>query len=295
MTTTSTNASGRAMSTRALAALVAVVAVAAAALLGAGPVAARTSPGTVTFRALTSTAGPVGACAGVDAATVAGLTIADAAGEIDELATFSAAVAAAGLGEALSGEGPFTVFAPSNAAFEAIPANVFDSLLADLDLLASILGYHVVTGRAITAEELIAEGGADTLGGRLTVAADGETVLVNGGEAVVTCAGIVTANGVIHVIDGVLQPVADPCAGASSVPGSSAPGSSVPAGSGPDVTAPDVTAPDVTAPDISAPNVTAPAMSAPDISAPDLSGAGSSVPDASTPDPSVPGSGVPIC
>ena len=117
-----------------------------------------------------------------------------------------------------------------------IPTNVLDSMLADPDLLDSILSYHVVVGESLSAEDLAAAGSVDTPNGSLTLALDGDILTVNGGEATVTCSGIVTANATVHVIDHVLQPAGDMaggCPGGSSVPGSSTPMSSVPASSTP--------------------------------------------------------------
>jgi len=128
-----------------MAALLAIVA-APFAVGGAASGAAPASPGLLP-------AGPVGECDGVDQSAIADSPIVEAIGEVDELTTLSAAIDAAGLADQLE-DGPFTVFAPSNDAFEAIPENVFDSIVADLDLLSSILGYHVVVGDALSATSL---------------------------------------------------------------------------------------------------------------------------------------------
>jgi uncharacterized surface protein with fasciclin (FAS1) repeats len=177
---------------------------------------------------------PAGECAGVDAAAVAGVPAVEAAGGIDELATFSAAVAASSLHDELAGAGPFTIFAPSNASFSAIPTNVFDSILADTELLDSILSAHVVAGAALSPEELAAAGTVDSLNGQLAVTLEGDVLVLNGGEARVTCAGIATADATIYIIDGVLQPALESgCPGGSSVPGSSVPDASVAASSVP--------------------------------------------------------------
>ena len=150
----------------------------------------------------------------------------------------SAAISATDLSTQLADDGPFTIFAPSNDAFSQIPENVWDSIIADPDLLSSILGYHVVVGEAIGAEDLVAAGTVETLSGTLEITADGETIVVNGGEATVTCAGIQTANATIFVVDRVLQPATNDLSGGSGCPGSSVPGSSVPDVS----TAPDASA-----------------------------------------------------
>jgi uncharacterized surface protein with fasciclin (FAS1) repeats len=168
-------------------------------------------------------------CTLYDPAAVAGLPATEAASQIDELATFSAAVAASSLRDQLAGAGPLTIFAPSNDAFSRIPTNVFDAILADTDLLDSILSAHVIAGRALSPDDLAAAGAVDSLNGPVAVSLDGDVLALNGGEAQVTCAGIATADAVVYIIDQVLQPpMQAACPGGSSVPGSSTPGSSVP-------------------------------------------------------------------
>jgi uncharacterized surface protein with fasciclin (FAS1) repeats len=192
---------------------------------------------TFTLAGGTVAAGPTGSCEWVDPGAVAALPAADAMGELGELTSFGAAIAAAGLDVDLEGRGPFTIFAPTNAAIDAIPQNVFDSLLADSDLLANFVGYHIVAGEQLSAADLAAAGTVEALSGVLTIAATGDELVVNG-EAAVTCADIATADANVLVIDRFLQPppvdAGCPPAGssvpASSVPASSAPASSVPAG-----------------------------------------------------------------
>jgi uncharacterized surface protein with fasciclin (FAS1) repeats len=151
-----------------------------------------------------------------------------AASNNPELSTLVAAVDAAGLTDTLNGAGPFTIFAPNNAAFEKIPTNVLDSILADAELLTSILTYHAVSGDALDTAALAAGGTATTVNGsELQFALEGETLMINGDEAAVVCADIPVANGVVHIIDTVLQPPSDDVG---------MDGSSVPS-SGPDVTA----------------------------------------------------------
>ena len=117
--------------------------------------------------------------------------------------TLVAAVTAAGLGSTLSGPGPFTVFAPSDAAFAKLPAGTVEALLADLPKLKAILTYHVVPGKLLAADVVK----STTL---KTVQGQSLAVSVNGGvkvnEAHVVQADIVTNNGVIHVIDSVVLP-----------------------------------------------------------------------------------------
>ena len=116
--------------------------------------------------------------------------------------TLVAALQAASLDDDLAGAGPFTVFAPTDAAFDALPAGTVDALLADPDALADILLYHVVSGQAF-AGDLDGTPLATLLGSELTVSlTDG--VQINSSN--VTQANILTTNGVIHVIDAVLLP-----------------------------------------------------------------------------------------
>ena len=132
--------------------------------------------------------------------------------------TLVAAVQAAGLVETLKGAGPFTVLAPTNEAFAALPAGTVDTLLKpeNKDQLAKILTCHVVAAKAMAADitkMAMDDGGAhvvDTVGGcKLTLKAEGGKVTVtdeNGTVANVTIADVVQSNGVIHVIDKVLLP-----------------------------------------------------------------------------------------
>lgn len=132
--------------------------------------------------------------------------------------TLVAAVKAAGLVETLQGPGPFTVFAPVNAAFEALPAGTVDTLLKpeSKDQLATVLGCHVVPAKAMAADvvKMVQDGGGmskvKTVGGcELTLkAADGKVTVTdeNGNVATVTTADVAQSNGVIHVVDKVLLP-----------------------------------------------------------------------------------------
>ena len=132
--------------------------------------------------------------------------------------TLVAAVKAAGLVETLKGPGPFTVFAPTNAAFAALPAGTVDTLLKpeNKPALTKVLTYHVVSGTmdaAALTKAIMAGGGKATLktvsGGTLTAMAAGGKVMVmdeSGGTATVTIADVMQSNGVIHVVDKVLLP-----------------------------------------------------------------------------------------
>jgi uncharacterized surface protein with fasciclin (FAS1) repeats len=120
--------------------------------------------------------------------------------------TLVAAVQAAGLVETLQGEGPFTVFAPTDEAFAALPEGTVESLLQpeNRDQLVSILTYHVVAG-AVTAAVVVTLTEAETLqGGSVSVAVEDGAVKING--ATVVQADVMASNGVIHVIDAVLIP-----------------------------------------------------------------------------------------
>lgn len=120
--------------------------------------------------------------------------------------TLVAAVQAAGLVDALKGEGPLTVFAPTDEAFAKIPAATLQSLLEpqNKDQLVKILTYHVVPGRVL-ANDVVGLRSAKTLqGGEVAIGVAGERVYLN--NAQVTATDITTSNGVIHVIDTVLMP-----------------------------------------------------------------------------------------
>jgi uncharacterized surface protein with fasciclin (FAS1) repeats len=187
---------------------------------------------------------PAGECTLDDPAAVAGLPVTEAASQIDELAAFSAAVAASSLHDHVAGAGPFTIFAPSNDAFSRIPTNVLDAILADTALLDSILSSHIVVGQALSPTELAAAGTVDSLNGAIALSLDGDVLVLNGGEARVTCSGMTTADATVYIIDQVLQPPTEAgCPGGSSVPGSSTPGSSVPMASVPMASVPDSSVP----------------------------------------------------
>ena len=132
--------------------------------------------------------------------------------------TLVAAVKAAGLVETLSGPGPFTVFAPTNAAFDKLPPGTVGELVKPENkaTLTSILTYHVVAGRMTAADiaaKIKAGGGKATLttvnGGTLTASMMGKTLMLTdakGGMSHVTIGNVMQSNGVIHVVDTVLMP-----------------------------------------------------------------------------------------
>ena len=135
-----------------------------------------------------------------------------------DFSTLVAAVSAAGLVETLSGEGPFTVFAPTNAAFDKLPAGTVESLLepANLDQLTAVLTYHVVAGKfeaAAVIDAINANNGSlvvDTVQGgtiALTIVNGNVTLTdANGGTSTVVIADVAASNGVIHAIDTVVLP-----------------------------------------------------------------------------------------
>ena len=128
--------------------------------------------------------------------------------------TLVAAVQAAGLAETLQGPGPFTVFAPTDAAFAKLPDGTVTALLADKEKLASILTFHVVSGKVMAAD-LIKSNGATpkTVNGLpLDIVVRGGKVYVNGVNVVT--ADVQASNGVIHIIDAVLLPEAAPAGAA---------------------------------------------------------------------------------
>lgn len=150
--------------------------------------------------------------------TVASTTIVDVAAGNPDFSTLVAAVKAAGLAETLSGEGPFTVFAPTNAAFEKLPAGTVDGLLKpeNLEKLKGLLTYHVVAGKfdAAAVTDAITKGnGKYTVttvqGGKIDLSLkDGKVLLTdaNGSTSTVAIADVAASNGVIHAIDTVVMP-----------------------------------------------------------------------------------------
>ena len=136
-------------------------------------------------------------------------TIVDVAVANGSFTTLVAAVEAAGLVDTLSGDGPFTVFAPTDDAFaaalEALDMTA-EELLADTALLESVLTYHVITSEVPSSDVVTLDGQsvATVNGAEVTISVDGETVMVN--DATVTAVDVAASNGVIHVIDSVLLP-----------------------------------------------------------------------------------------
>ena len=125
--------------------------------------------------------------------------------ETESLSTLVAAVKAGGLVETLQGEGPFTVFAPTNEAFAALPEGTLESLLEpeNKDQLAAILTYHVVAGKVMSTDLSDGQKATTVNGADLTVSLDGGAMI---NDAKVAMADVEASNGVVHVIDKVLLP-----------------------------------------------------------------------------------------
>jgi uncharacterized surface protein with fasciclin (FAS1) repeats len=152
------------------------------------------------------------------AAMLATKDIVDNASQSKDHTTLVAAVKAAGLVETLKGAGPFTVFAPTNGAFDKLPAGTVDTLLKpeNKDKLKGILTYHVVSGKldAAAVAKAIKDGnGKATLktvqGEEITASMEGSDVIITdakGGKSKVTIPNVMQSNGVIHVVDTVLMP-----------------------------------------------------------------------------------------
>jgi uncharacterized surface protein with fasciclin (FAS1) repeats len=147
-----------------------------------------------------------------------GKTVVELAVGSPDFSTLVTAVQAAGLVETLSGKGPFTVFAPTNAAFAKLPAGTVETLVKpeNKGTLTTVLTYHVVPGRVNAAQllQLIRRGGGTATlttvqGGKLTAALMGERIMLTdakGGMAHVVAADVMASNGVIHGIDAVVMP-----------------------------------------------------------------------------------------
>ena len=134
-----------------------------------------------------------------------GNDIMDVARATPVLSTLVTAIETAGLSSTLKGDGPFTVFAPTNAAFDNLPDGVLDDLLANPDILAQVLQYHVVAGKVMSAD--VATGSVPTLlsGASIDVVVDGAQITLNGLSNVIG-ADVDASNGVVHLIDEVLIP-----------------------------------------------------------------------------------------
>ena len=139
-------------------------------------------------------------------ATQASADIVDTAIAAGQFKTLAAALTAAGLVDTLKGDGPFTVFAPTDAAFAALPAGTVEELLkpANTAKLISVLTYHVVPGN-VPASRVVGMKEAKTLNGdTIAISVANGTVMIDGAKVVM--ADVAASNGVIHVIDKVLMP-----------------------------------------------------------------------------------------
>jgi uncharacterized surface protein with fasciclin (FAS1) repeats len=128
---------------------------------------------------------------------------ADAAGDFT---TLLVALEAAGLVETLEGEGPYTVFAPTDDAFAALPEGTVEGLLEDPEALSDILLYHVVPGEVTSDQVVTLESATTAQGSDVSIRVEGDSVFVNDAQVIMT--DIQASNGVIHVIDAVLLPPA---------------------------------------------------------------------------------------
>jgi uncharacterized surface protein with fasciclin (FAS1) repeats len=137
------------------------------------------------------------------ATTPAPTTIADTAARTPQLSTLNKLIVDAGLADTLKGAGPFTVFAPSDEAFKAVPAKTMADLAANKELLRSVLLFHVVPGKVMAAD---AKTGAvkSVQGANLAVGVTGKFVTVE--DSLVTQADVPATNGVVHIIDKVMIP-----------------------------------------------------------------------------------------
>jgi transforming growth factor-beta-induced protein len=167
----------------------------------------RVQGGTVTINGRSVRTADVGASNGVvhliDGVLTEGLNVAQRATITADLSTLVTALGAANLVEAVSGTGPITVFAPANSAFAALPADQLNRLLAPANraLLTKVLTYHVVSGRVLSTQLTNGQRVPTLQGDTLTVSTTGGVRINN---ARVTTADIITSNGVVHIIDGVM-------------------------------------------------------------------------------------------
>lgn len=130
--------------------------------------------------------------------------IVDTAISAGSFTTLVTAVQAAGLVETLKGEGPFTVFAPTDEAFAKLPAGTLEALLQDKAKLTAILTYHVVPGKVLASDVVKLDWATTVQGQKVQIKASGNGVMIDNANVVKT--DIETSNGVIHVIDSVILP-----------------------------------------------------------------------------------------
>ena len=191
---------------RSIALLVPALAIAIAACSAAASPSAVPTAASTPSPAATAAAAPT-AMPSASAAAMA-KDIDQTATEAGSFKTLRTAVKAAGLVETLQGKGPFTVFAPTDAAFAALPAGTLDGLLKDPAALKKILLYHVVSG-SVTADKVVGLTSATSVeGSPIAVSIKDGTVYLNDSAKVVT-PDVMASNGVIHVIDKVILPPAN--------------------------------------------------------------------------------------
>jgi uncharacterized surface protein with fasciclin (FAS1) repeats len=173
----------------------------------AEPAASPMVPTTVTVTTTTTPA----ASSGPGVASPADETIVDIAARNPDLSTLVELVTYAGLGETLSGEGPFTVFAPTNSAFADLDPGTSAALKADPQgALTEVLKLHVISGKVDAAAATAAAGTCvETLGGKVKIEKPGDSLTVGGAPIVST--DIMGSNGIIHVIDGVITASSEGC------------------------------------------------------------------------------------
>ncbi|MDX1390303.1 MAG: fasciclin domain-containing protein [Acidobacteriota bacterium] len=141
-----------------------------------------------------------------DVANGADMDIVETAIAAGQFETLVAAVQAAGLVDVLKGDGPFTVFAPTDEAFAALPDGTVDELLKpeNRDQLVAVLTYHVVPGKVMAADVVKLSSAETVQGQSVAIKVDGGNVMIDGARVIQ--ADIDTSNGVIHVIDSVILP-----------------------------------------------------------------------------------------
>lgn len=130
--------------------------------------------------------------------------IVDTAVEAGSFNTLATALEAAGLVETLKGDGPFTVFAPTDEAFAKIPSDQLNALLADQEALTAVLTYHVVAGKVTAADVVELDSATTVQGSDIDITVTDSGVMVDNANVVTT--DIMASNGVIHVIDTVIMP-----------------------------------------------------------------------------------------
>ena len=186
--------------------------IAAAAIIGLGIAAAGcTSAPMATSAAPAPASSSAASSTPTMSASAAEMDIVDTAVAAGSFGTLATALTEAGLVETLKGEGPFTVFAPTDEAFAALPDGALDKLVADKKALTGVLTYHVISGEVMASQVTGMNGQKvkTVQGGEITIkVADGKVSLTDaaGNTVNVIQTDVTASNGVIHVIDGVLMP-----------------------------------------------------------------------------------------